>query len=381
MMSGRFLARSLHGILALFLLAGYIASAQARNSAAFVSQSVPTTMALGQTYPVSITVLNNGDTTWTAENQYRLGAQAPQDSSTWGLSRVELPGAVAPGQSVTFNFTVAAPVVLGVYNFQWRMVQETVEWFGDYSSYVAVQDGDNNAVIVTQSVPAVMTPGQTYPVSVTVQNTGNTTWTVANQYRLGSQNSQDNTRWGIARVDLPNDVPPGGTATFNFTVTAPADYGTYNFQWQMVQELVEWFGQKTPNIAVKDGVNDATFVSQNVPPSMAPGQGCPVSVTMKNTGSTTWTIAHQYRLGARNPQDNQNWGLARVELPNDVAPGDSVTFNFTVTAPATVGAYNFQWEMVEELIEWFGDQMTAQLGGDASGRRIPPTRRMVGSRK
>jgi hypothetical protein len=125
---------------------------------AFVSQSVPASMTPGQSYPVSVTMTNTGNVTWSAGALYRLGAQNPQDNATWGLSRVELPHAVAPGASVTFNFNVTAPTSVGTYNFQWRMVQDFVEWFGDYSANVAAKDGVNNAAFVSQSVPAVMTP-------------------------------------------------------------------------------------------------------------------------------------------------------------------------------------------------------------------------------
>jgi hypothetical protein len=72
-------------------------------------------------------------------------------------------------------------------------------------------------------------------------------------YRLGSQNPQDNTIWGLGRVNLSGDsVSPGTTTAFSFVVTAPSSPGSYNFQWQMVQDAVEWFGAKTPdNIAVQ----------------------------------------------------------------------------------------------------------------------------------
>ncbi|HEX3130249.1 MAG TPA: hypothetical protein VH394_23135, partial [Thermoanaerobaculia bacterium] len=52
------------------------------------------------------------------------------------------------------------------------------------------------------------------------------------------------------RVELPAAVAPGGEVTLNFTVTAPATPGTYNFQGQMVQECVTWFGDFTPNVGV-----------------------------------------------------------------------------------------------------------------------------------
>src|SRR5207249_1025197 len=171
---------------------------------------------------------------------------------------------------VTFSFNVTAPATKGTYNFQWRIVQDGVEWFGALSTNVAVKDGLNDASFVSQSVPSVMTPGQTYAVSVTMQNTGGTTWSAGAAYRLGSQNPQDNTTWGTSRVSLPggSSVAPGANVTFSFNVTAPATAGTYNFQWRMVQDGVEWFGALSANAAVRVGLDNAQFVSQNVPVAM-----------------------------------------------------------------------------------------------------------------
>ena len=106
------------------------------------------------------------------------------------------------------------------------------------------------AAVVAATVPAYMDAGGVYEASVTVQNNGSETWTQAAQYRLGSQNPRDNYTWGFNRVELPASVPPGGQVTFTFYVYAPSYGGTYNFQWQMVQDGVEWFGDMTPNIPV-----------------------------------------------------------------------------------------------------------------------------------
>ncbi|MDQ3803395.1 MAG: S8 family serine peptidase [Acidobacteriota bacterium] len=115
--------------------------------------------------------------------------------------------------------------------------------------------GSNNALFVSQSVPTTMVAGQSYNVSVTMMNNGNSTWTCFDGncgYKLGSQNPQDNGTWGTGRVYIPSSVsvPPGSQHTFDFTVTAPSAPGYYNFQWRMVNELVEWFGEYTPNVVV-----------------------------------------------------------------------------------------------------------------------------------
>ena len=103
--------------------------------------------------------------------------------------------------------------------------------------------------------------------------------------------------------------------------------------------------------------SNALYVSSSVPSPLVPGQSAQAQVTMQNLGGTTWTStgSNPFRLGAQNPQDNSTWGLNRVELPHDVAPGDEVTFSFPITSPAAPGTYHFQWRMVQELVTWFGD--------------------------
>jgi uncharacterized membrane protein len=172
------------------------------------------------------------------------------------MSRVYLNAndTVAPGQQKTFTWTVVAPSTAGTYNFQWRMVREGVTWFGATTTNVAVAIAATaNAAQIAQTVPSTMTAGQSHDVSVTMQNTGSSTWTAAGAYRLGSVNPSNNLTWGMSRVYLSgNDgIAPGQQKTFTWTITAPTTPGTYNFQWRMVQEGVAWFGAATENMVVE----------------------------------------------------------------------------------------------------------------------------------
>ncbi|NUO78360.1 MAG: hypothetical protein HOQ32_20415 [Lysobacter sp.] len=107
-----------------------------------------------------------------------------------------------------------------------------------------------NAQFIAQSVPTTMAVGQSYAVTVQMKNTGTTTWTTADSYKLGSRNPADNTKWGSSRVALTGNVAPGQTASFSFNVQAPAMSGSHNFQWGMVQDGVESFGESTPNVSI-----------------------------------------------------------------------------------------------------------------------------------
>jgi hypothetical protein len=237
-----------------------------------------------------------------------------------------------------------------------------------YAAALSVQAAAKDAQIVAQTVPATMVAGRTYTVGVTIKNIGTQTWSPigpqCNAFRFGSANPYNNATWVPAtRVELPTTVAPDGQVTLTFTVTAPSTPGTYNFQWQMLQECVTWFGEPTPNVAVTvqaAPAKDAQVLSQSVPTTMVAGRVYPVSFTLKNVGTQAWSPigpqCNAFRFGSANPYNNGTWVPAtRVELPSTVASGGQVTLSFNVTAPSTPGTYNLQWQMVQECVAWFGD--------------------------
>src|SRR5205807_2589690 len=138
-----------------------------------------------------------------------------------------------------------------------------------------------------------------------------------------------------SRIDLTSSVSPNQQYTFSFTITAPMTPGTYNFQMQMVQELVTWFGDKTPNVQVTvnacplsassnpgtvpaDGQTSSTITVQtptnraNVPISLTTNLGslssstcttgtggsCSVTITSTSGGTATITASSTGYLSA-----------------------------------------------------------------------------------
>jgi len=218
----------------------------------FVSQTVPTPLQPGQAFTVNMKFLNTGTQTWSGP-EYYFASQNPTLNQTWGGNGVSLFGfAAASGEVLDVTFTATAPVTPGAYNFQWQMYQNGgVGFFGQMSTNVVIQVGaalTDNATFASQTVPSMMA-GQTYSVSVTMNNTGTSTWTAGNYY-LGSQNAQGNTTWGLNRTNLSSSVAPGGQGTFSFNVTAPSTPGTYNFQWQMAKDGAGYFGSMSTNLSI-----------------------------------------------------------------------------------------------------------------------------------
>ncbi len=345
----------------------------------FLSQSVPASMVAGQSYAVSLTLRNSGTNNWSPIgaqcNAYRLGSANPQDNSIWGRVRADLPAVVPAGGEVTVSFNVTAPVTPGTYSFRWQMVQECVAWFGGLSPNVPVTvrgASVKDAQVLAQSVPKSMVVGNNYEIVVKVKNVGTQTWDVmgpqCNAFRLGAANPEGNTTWGTLRADLAAPVAPGQEATLLFSVTAPPASGSYNFQWRMVHECVAWFGDLSPNVVVQvrgAAARDAQILERSVPSVVTAGQDYPVSLKLKNVGTQSWNLVgpqcNAFRLGGANPTDNPRWGVTRVDLPAVVAPGQEVALNFNIVSSLGGNAFNFQWQMVQECVTWFGDLSPSQL--------------------
>src|SRR5207237_601319 len=118
----------------------------------------------------------------------------------------------------------------------------------------APSGGNDDAQITAIVVPGSMNAGDHGNWVVEVKNTGTSYWD--NNFKLGTVNDMaaDAYRFlGTNRVDLPQGavVAPGSSWSFSFPVTAPGN-GSYTLQFQMVHELVQWFGQKT-NQAISVG--------------------------------------------------------------------------------------------------------------------------------
>lgn len=108
----------------------------------------------------------------------------------------------------------------------------------------------------------------------------------------------------------------------------------------------------------------ATWVGDTIPRIMRAGQSYPVAVTVRNDGWDTWTEASMYRLahaivtvGAQTTNTDYDIN-PRHYLPTgaSVAPGQTVTFVFNITAPATIGTYDLYYSMVRDGVTWFQGQ-------------------------
>lgn len=98
------------------------------------------TLAPGERVEIAVTVKNAGTTPWPASGKaelyvVRLGHRWLRANgelvADFGERRVELPGVVAPGGSVSVGDTLVAPTRKGDYVVQFDLVHEGVTWFSE----------------------------------------------------------------------------------------------------------------------------------------------------------------------------------------------------------------------------------------------------------
>ncbi|HEX3028929.1 MAG TPA: leucine-rich repeat protein [Clostridia bacterium] len=332
------------------------------NDAVIVTDTIPDTMTAGQSYKVSVTLKNTGSNTWTAD-KYMLGGVG--DSDPFAAARQTISGSsIGTNQTAIFTFVMKAPLTAGTYTTDWKMLKPGVAWFGQaLTKQVTVTSHANDAVIVSDTIPANMTAGQSYKVSVTLKNTGSNTWNAATNYRLGAVGNNDPFTTARQTMTTGEAIGVNQQKTFTFTMKAPSTPGTYTTDWQMLKEGVAWFGKAlTKQIKViSSQPNDAVIVSDTIPANMTAGQSYTVSVTLKNIGSNTWTAAANYRLGAVGNSDPFATPRQTITTGEAIGVNQEKTFTFTMKAPSTPGTYTTDWQMLKEGVAWFGKALSKQV--------------------
>ncbi len=227
----------------------------------------------------------------------------------------------------------------------------------------------DKSVIVSKSIPDKMFAGHTYTLFARLRNTGNTIWTPG-YYKLGLVNTGN--FWNFKPINLRSKVQSGSDVTFSFKITAPSKPGNYIFRMQMetgdtyfgdafgpgiIQVTGSPANETNNRLFVNSSGDKSEFLMQIMTNKMAAGNKYDVSVTMQNTGKTTWSKNSDYTLGFLDSLlniANNNLKYTKIDLPYEVMPGKEVTFNFTINAPSAPGTYEYRWSMMHGN-KYFGE--------------------------
>jgi len=329
----------------------------------------------GERRDVEVVVRNTGNTVWTRA-LYHLGDVGADDPFT-AVKRISCGGndaRISSGETCRFSMTLTAPARPGEYRSNWRMIHDGKGWFGDVFVYAIAVEAVDAAVIVNQSLPAQMLPGNTAAASITVANSGSTTW-AAGQYRLWFFQDARDFSPKASQITVASDVRPGGSYRFDFTLTAPDAIGTKITGWQMGNGSGRVFGQKIVR-AIELSVpavwqQAGAFLAWDAPSILPSGyHGISNFADVLRQNGVKW-IALQIHNGMATTQEAGNaggaewvrqwhaagfsvggWGVERTEPEGEAALAASLIKN-----------WNLDFYIANAELEYKCDQ-----GADACGR-------------
>lgn len=243
------------------------------------------------------------------------------------------------------SFSVARPFAVGQHAIQVRATDSTgrtgLSPITTLTVYALAQG--NSAEFISQTVPLKMRAGQPYSVTVKMLNTGTVAWSEANAYRLGSSNPTNTRTWSsTGRAYLSSAVAVGAIGTFTIPVTAPSKAGSYNFQWQMVQDIDQWFGEPTENLVIE--VEEGSGPSATLAIS-------PTNVRMVGTTPATLAFAasaKEYGHKITKLDVLVDAGAGYSATPVKSATGNISTLALNFTATATAGIYRYKVRATDE---------------------------------
>jgi hypothetical protein len=124
-----------------------------------------------------------------------------------------------------------------------------------------------------------------------------------------------------------------------------------------------------------EGGDDAILVSFRLPATIGCNDTMIGAVTLRNSGTTTWTPEAEYYLGMPDAPDIFSyWNVNnRVGIYDGraIAPGETTTFFFKMVAPAIGGTYRARYRMVHENVAWFGDEVARDVVVRCTGQPAP----------
>jgi hypothetical protein len=119
---------------------------------------------------------------------------------------------------------------------------------------------------------------------------------------------------------------------------------------------------------------NASYISDTFPSSMCTNKTQTISITFKNTGNCSWTfdnsafcgghannVSYGFKLGS--PGNSDPFASPRQYLNSTdiISQNQQKTFVFQIKAPSTPGLYQTDWQMLQELVTWFGDVFSKNI--------------------
>ncbi len=172
-----------------------------------------------------------------------------------------------------------------------------------------------DAEVASRSFPSYMRSRGTTTAYVTMRNTGLTTWTRTDGYRLVAIGGSDPFAPTVVELAPGDSVAPGQSKTFAISLTAPVGEGYYLTDWRMARNAVV-FGMGTRH-TIKVGSNPSLYTLYRGPQCSPPGQPCATDSGLY-PGGIAPSIYNPNSLVARN---YWNWPSVKEVVLNNQRTG------------------------------------------------------------
>lgn len=276
--------------------------------------------------------------------------------------RTDLPGLVAPGQTLELRAQLLAPTTPGPHTLVWEPVREHVRWFGPPSAgraeTTAVIGPVRDRFLLDVDTPPISADTTTEALAI-VTNLGDD-WPADHGLALGYhwlRPDGSTLEFDGLRTPLP-PLASGEQTVVPVAVRGPAGPGPHLLAWEAVREHVGWYPPEQPVLAAVDVAPPLLAWSLRAaewPWSVAVGREQTLRIRVRNSGTDDLSPKTGDRLGYR--WRSADGGLLgeeglRSELPRPLAPGESVSVDLRVAGPSRPGDYILELGLVREHVAW-----------------------------
>ena len=294
----------------------------------------------GAAVPIDVTVENTGDTT----HEFYVDASLQRPNGNW-VTGEGTTVTLRPGErdSLTLDATVPDDASEGTYSvgsgvFHSSAKDDRYDYGQDLDS-ITVEEPTTAAAIVSQTVDGdTFRPGETVPVDVTVENTGETT----HEFYVDASLQTPGGAWFVGDVVTPR-LSPGERETLSLTISLSDDAteGSYGagsaiYHSSAKSDRYDQYGADDA-LVVEEPTTDAAITATNaVGGTYAPGATIPVDVTVENTGDTT----HEFYVDTSHQTPDGAWVTGEATTVA-LRPGaqQSITLDVGIPDDATEGSY------------------------------------------
>ncbi len=221
-----------------------------------IRQQVPASLEAGTVVEVPVVLANDGTRTWSASEGFALSyhwLDSDLHPLHWDGRRTPLGTAVGPGEALEVVVEIEAPRAPGDYLLALDIVHEGVLWVSERDPTpvqplpVSVVAGHAFAV-VAGAVPRLAVAGGERRVRLVLENRGVRGWRDDGSFALASHwLGRDGTvlQWEGPRSPIRRPVAPGESIELTAVVEVPVRPGVRRLQWDMVEEGVCWFSERS----------------------------------------------------------------------------------------------------------------------------------------